>query len=94
MNIIAKFVVTSVERQGDYSGTGNVTGIKVNASPVYAPNDLESENGKFWTATPNGQLWMQINNPECFDFFKAGEFIYLTFTQAASPAVAGSGESS
>jgi hypothetical protein len=97
-SVIAKFTVQSVEKQGDkdYQGVNTeagespkprVVGIKVNLAPVYAPKDAKCENAKFWEATPSGQLWMQINNPACFDFFQAGEDIYLTFERADRPNV-------
>ncbi|MEW6209818.1 MAG: hypothetical protein AB1631_15750 [Acidobacteriota bacterium] len=86
--VIAKFYVQSVERQGypkrakvDEAAEPHTTGVKVNLSPVYAPDDKNHENHKFWEATPSGQLWMQINNPSAFDFFKEGEEVYLTFSK-------------
>jgi hypothetical protein len=91
----AKFSVQTVERQGYpvknnadgiYDETApaqpKTTGVKVNLAPVYCPKDTQSENGKFWEATPQGQLWMQINNPAAFDFFKEGAEYYLTFEKA------------
>lgn len=88
--VIAKFSVQSVERQGGKKlnpetkqyDTPYVSGVKVNLSPVYAPADAKCENARFWEATPNGQLWMQINNPAAFDFFEEGGDYYLTFEKA------------
>jgi len=82
--VIAKFYVTTVEQQGGYPQDGKppgIVGIKVNLNPVYQPNDKTHENQKFWEATPQGQLWMQINNPAAFEFFKAGEEVYVTFSK-------------
>lgn len=80
--IVAKFYVTTVEKQGYPSeGKPHTTGVKVNLQPVYAPDDKGHENHRFWQATPQGQLWMQINNPAAFEFFSAGEEVYLTFTK-------------
>jgi len=50
----AKFVCGSIIEQS--------YGTVVNLSAVYAPDDPESENGQFWTATPNGQIALTINN--------------------------------
>lgn len=98
MSVKAKFVVQSIERQGRalHTETGKTdgkwgdefpcvpetTGIKVNLAPVYAPKDANCENSQFWQATPNGQCWMQINNPAAFDYFVEGQEYYLTFDRA------------
>lgn len=89
MSVKCKFYVQSIERQGytsrkseDDPGTRVTSGIKVNLAPVYAPKDANCENSRFWTATPGGQLWMQINNPEAFNEFVEGQEYYLTFDKA------------
>jgi hypothetical protein len=84
--VICKFTVQSVEQQfgkkrnpeTDEYDVPYVSGIKVNLAPVYAPKDAKCENAKFWEATPQGQLWMQINNPAAFEFFEKGGDLYLT----------------
>ena len=45
-------------------------------------NDPNSENGRFWTATPSGQITMSINNPEGAEVFEVGEDYYVTFEKA------------
>jgi hypothetical protein len=85
MSVIAKFVVTSVEMQGHSHYETHepvISCVKVNMSPVHQPKDKTHENYRFWSASPQGQLWLQINNPGAFDSFKTGEEQYLVFVNA------------
>ncbi len=85
-SVIAKFLVTSVEQQGHShheTGEPQLTGVKVNLSPVYRPKDSTHENQRFWEASPSGQLWLQIQNPQAFGFFQAGHEEYVIFVDAA-----------
>ena len=52
----------------------------VNLSAVYSPDDPESENGQFWTATPSGQISLQINNPDGYAVFEQGKAYYVDLT--------------
>lgn len=54
----------------------------VNLSAVMSDDDPESENSKFWTATPSGQLSMYINNPAGHAIFEQGKDYYLDITPA------------
>ena len=54
----------------------------VNLSAVMSDDDPESENSKFWTATPSGQLSMWINNPDGHAIFEQGKDYYLDLTPA------------
>lgn len=54
----------------------------VNLSAVYAPDDPESENGQFWTATPSGQITLTINNPAGAAIFEQGKDYYVDLTPA------------
>lgn len=80
MAVVAKFQVTSVE-QFQWAGQ------KVNLQPVYAGPGADErvtskEDGAFWEATPNGGLWMTINNPEAAEQFQPGDSFYVTFERA------------
>lgn len=78
MSVRAKFSVQSV--------TTNVGYGSVKLTAKYAPHDPQSENGKFWTATPTGAIEMQINVPEALAQFKPGDDFYVTFEKADVPA--------
>ena len=82
-SVICKFSVQTVEHQGYASKEGpKQTGVKVNAAPVYKEKtDPHHENSKFWDATPQGQIWLQINNPNAFDFFQPGEEFFVVITK-------------
>lgn len=60
----------------------DTSGVIVNASAVMS-DDPESENGKFWTATPSGQITLWINNPAGAAVFEQGKDYYVDFTPAA-----------
>jgi len=68
----AKFVCGSIIEQ--------TYGTVVSLSAVYAPDDPESENGQFWTATPSGQIALTINNPAGVAVFEQGKNFYVDFT--------------
>lgn len=61
----------------------NGYGKSINLSAVYAPDDPESENGQFWTATPSGQITLYVNNPAGAAVFEQGKDFYVDFTPAA-----------
>lgn len=91
MTVRAKFFVHSItesnspraERQGD--GTyrtvpGKVTTLVL--QPVYANNDPNHENSKFWAASPGGRLELNCVNPEAVKQFEVGREYYIDFTPA------------
>ncbi len=82
MTVRAKFRVTSVERHE--FGAENVK-----MMPVYS-QDQDSENYKFWTATPSGRIEMQINNPEAHGTFEPGQEFFVDFTAVEVASEAGS----
>lgn len=49
--------------------------------PVYS-NDQDSENYKFWDATPTGEIRLGTVNPEAWQQFELGKEYYVTFTPA------------
>lgn len=77
----AKFYVQSKKEFADFSGMVGAT--EVVLFPV--THDLqnpESENKRFWTATPNGKITMTITNAEAADTFEMGKQYYVDFTPA------------
>ena len=74
--IRAKFKVVS--KLPNQYGTGG----RLVLTPVYS-TDPESENKKFWDATPNGLLDMHITNQVAFDGFELQKDYYLDFTPVA-----------
>jgi hypothetical protein len=67
----AKFRVHCVIPQGD--------GFRVDLSPVYDSNP-ESENGRFYKATPWGQITLGTVNPNVGETLKPGTEVYVDFT--------------
>lgn len=70
-----KFRCNSIIPQGAEGGPPVV----VQLSAVMS-DDPESENGKFWTATPSGQTTLWINNPAGAAVFEQGKDYYVDFT--------------
>lgn len=54
-------------------------------APVYANNDPEHENSKFWRASPQGSIELGTINPEAWSKFKLGGEYYIDFTEASPP---------
>jgi len=71
----AKFICTKSEDPGP---AGHKTVI---LHPVYS-TDPESENKRFWDATPNGELRMYLTNPSLKDHFQIGKQYYLDIIEA------------
>lgn len=67
----AKFTVTAVN-----TDTGTVT-----FHPVYS-DDPNSENAKFFVATPNGEITMRLVRDGVLANFRPGEAFYVDFTPA------------
>lgn len=79
----ARFIVTSVTK---YAG---LIGASVFLSPVNPQWQETSENLAFWEATPNGEIKLQITNPEAARQFEPGKEFYIDFTEAvhAPPSI-------
>lgn len=73
--ILAKFHVNEIK---EFSW-----GTEVTMTPVYSDNP-ESENKRFWEATPNGTLRMTIKNQAAADYFKRDGEYYIDFSEASS----------
>lgn len=50
--------------------------------PVFANNDPNHENSKFWASSPSGQITLGTVNPEAWSQFELGKSYYLDFTAA------------
>ena len=95
MTVRAKFKVTSIERTmgsmpSERDANGRATTYApaemwtIKASPVYANNDPEHENSKFWSATPTGSLVLGVVNAEAVRQFDIDREYYVDFTPADS----------
>jgi hypothetical protein len=60
---------------------GKVTAARIDMAPVYDSNP-ESENAKFYQATPWGQITLGTVNAAAAEQFKVGSFVYVDFTPA------------
>ena len=79
MSVRAKFRVHNVTPFTDQTGKPN--GYKVSLSPVY-DSDPSSENGKFYQATPWGEIILGTMNPAAAEQFTPGSMFYVDFTKA------------
>lgn len=52
-------------------------------SPVYANNDPEHENTKFWQSSPSGTIQLGTINPAAWSQFEFGKEYYIDFTPAS-----------
>lgn len=50
--------------------------------PVYANNDPNHENSRFWRYSPSGELRLGTVNPEAWSQFELGKEYYLDFSAA------------
>lgn len=77
MSVRAKFYVTTIEPY--HGGKGGTVKLR----PVYSA-DPAHENKAFWDATPTGEISMQINNPQGFQYFtdRLNDEFYVEFTKA------------
>lgn len=79
MTVRAKFRVHHVQPFTDQTGKPN--GYRVDMSPVYDSNP-ESENAKFYQATPWGQITLGTMNAAAAEQFVPGAEFYVDFTKA------------
>lgn len=66
---------------GKYVDDGPIAQPTIALTPV-KDEDPESENGKFWTATPMGSISLTINNPDGAEVFELGKEYYVDFIPA------------
>lgn len=79
MTVRAKFKVDSIERSR-WSNSQEVQTVKL--SPVYSNGDPNSENSKFWAASPGGSIQLTCVRPEAVSQFALGAEMYVDFTPA------------
>lgn len=95
MSVRAKFKVTKIECQSHSRRKAGKTGYQpqdmetvemrtVILNPVHATD--ESENARFWNATPTGEVRLGTINPEAWSYFTLDKEYYLTFELAPEPA--------
>jgi hypothetical protein len=94
MTVRAKFTYTGYETslslkygkaadgKPDYQSATKVELRSLKFQPVYANNDPNHENSKFWDASPSGSLTLGTINPEAWSQFELGKEYYLDFTPA------------
>lgn len=73
MSVRAKFVCTAKEPGYEKGAT------TIRARPVYDSNP-ESENGRFFHATPGGDLRLDVVNDAASQQFEEGKEFYVDFT--------------
>lgn len=74
MTVRAKFKVNNISTYADGAA-------RIDMAPVYDSNP-ESENAKFFNATPWGQVTLGTVNAAAAAEFKLGSEIYVDFTPA------------
>lgn len=80
MSVTAKFRVHNITSFNDASGKS--AGSRVAMSPVYDPNP-DSENGKFYQATPWGEIILGTVNPTVAEQLPVGSEVLVTFEKVA-----------
>lgn len=95
-NVLAKFKVVRIELTPGSKHVGKdsfgrdeyepCTMHTVVMSPVYANNDPDHENYKFWQTTPTGEIRLGTINSEAAAAFELGKEYYVEFSAAMVPA--------
>jgi hypothetical protein len=104
MSVRAKFKVAKIERGMGHHPAGTddagravykvVEMQTITLAPVYANNDPNHENSKFWKASPSGSIVLGTVNPEAWSQFELDKEYYVDFTlaePAPAPAAEGAG---
>lgn len=83
MSVRAKFTVESITNHRGY-GNGPMTSVKmIPVGPKYVENKIvESENTKFWSASPSGEMKLDMVNAAAAEQFVVGKEYFLDFTPA------------
>lgn len=89
MSVRAKFKVLKIESQSHMTrkagGAANeyerVEMRTIVFQPVYS-DDLESENRRFWNASPSGEIRLGTINPAAWEAFELDREYYVDFTPA------------
>jgi hypothetical protein len=61
---------------------GKLTSVKLTA--VYHGGDMTHENARWWAATPQGTIEIQMVYPEAAALFEVGEEVLVDFTKAGA----------
>lgn len=80
MTVRAKFRVNNVTPYSDQNG--KITGTRIVMAPVY-DSDPSSENGKFYSATPWGEITLGTVNQAAASQLVPGAEVYVDFTPVA-----------
>jgi len=81
MSVRAKFRVNMVTPYAAQGQEAKATEFRIDMAPVYDSNP-ESENAKFYKATPWGQITLGTVNAAVAEQLKVGSFVYVDFTPA------------
>jgi len=76
MSVRAKFKVTEITKHA--YGEQLVETVKL--VPVFKNNDPNSENSKFWAASPNGEIRLGTVNTSASAYFVINGEYYIDFT--------------
>ena len=90
MSVRAKFKVQRIEqiqtvarRPGGAANEFDTVELRtIVLAPVYANNDPDHENTKFWQASPSGEIKLGTINPAAWEAFELGGEYYIDFTRA------------
>lgn len=82
-------LVTPTPGESTILGREGILRQEATLSAVSAPHEDGTENRSFWKATPNGDLRMTIDNPECIGFYQEGKEYYLDFIPVESALLTG-----
>lgn len=77
MSVRAKFKVTEITEHA----YGNQLMKTIKLAPVLKSNDPESENSKFWAASPNGEIRLGTINMDAAAQFEINAEFYIDFTR-------------
>lgn len=79
--ILLKDAKTGLEMPGNYVTEPCVSG-QLEMRPVYANDDAQHENSKFWDASPSGEFKMSVNNMEALKGLEVGKEYYIDISEA------------
>jgi hypothetical protein len=74
-----------IDKAKPYNEPGNTEMVEMRTlelTPVYANNDPNHENSKFWDSSPSGKLELGTINPQAWKLFELGKEYYIDFTLA------------
>jgi len=78
MSVRAKFKVNEITEHA----YGNQLMKTIKLAPVVKSSDPDSENSKFWAASPNGEIRLGTINMDAAAQFEINAEFYVTFDKA------------